>query len=515
MRDRVKELTQKDFQNKNNFKVITDYGQIKIRNQVVDDAIWNITGDLKKTNSRLADKATVLKAIDDCDLKTMREISDFFYRTSGIYSRILRYMAFMYRYDWYITPYINNESMATEKILTEFHKALNTLDNFNVKKNLGEIALKVLRHGCYYGYKVQQGDTIVLQELDSNYCRSRMFQGNKPVVEFNMKYFDDKFRDPTQRIRILKMFPKEFVKGYKLFKENKLTPEFTGDTNGWYVLSPDDTVKFTINGEDYPAFISVIPLILDLDNAQALDRKRVMQRLLKIVIQKLPLDKNGEMIFDMDEAAVMHQNAVRMLADAMGTEVLTTFADTTVEDMEGSGASAQVDDLEKVERQLFNEAGISQMQFNTDGNIALEKSVKNDEATMYNFLLQCEMFLNELVPSKNKKLNFRVQLLTTTIYNYQEMAKLYKEQTQLGYSKMLPQIALGQSQSSILANAFFENNILDLVNVFIPPLMSSTMNSDVLKNRNGIKTEENSAGREELPDDQKSTKTLQNKESMS
>ena len=56
---------------------------------------------------------------------------------------------------------------------------------------------------------------------------------------------------------------------------------------------------------------------------------------------------------------------------------------------------------------------------------------------------------------------------------------------------MLPQIALGQSQSSILSNAFFENNILDLVNVFIPPMMSSTMNADAIsaiQNKNNSNT---------------------------
>jgi hypothetical protein len=96
---------------------------------------------------------------------------------------------------------------------------------------------------------------------------------------------------------------------------------------------------------------------------------------------------------------------------------------------------------------------------------------------------------------------------------------------------MLPQIALGQSQSSILANAYFENDVLDLVNVFIPPLMSSTMNSDVLNkgNSNGndnktangnsnktkpANTEKGQAGRKEKPDDEKSAKTIANRESM-
>ena len=134
---------------------------------------------------------------------------------------------------------------------------------------------------------------------------------------------------------------------------------------------------------------------------------------------------------------------------------------------------------------------------------------------MYNMLLQFEAFLNELLKKNNlnkRKMEFRVQLLTTTIYNYKDLAKLYKEQTQLGYSKFLPQLALGQSQSSILANAFFENDVLDLVNVFIPPLMSSTMNSEILK-RGAVN--ENEKGRPEKENDQKSEKTIQNQESMS
>ena len=51
---------------------------------------------------------------------------------------------------------------------------------------------------------------------------------------------------------------------------------------------------------------------------------------------------------------------------------------------------------------------------------------------------------------------------------------------QLGYSKMLPQIALGHSQSSILNTAYFENEILKLHEVMIPNLMSSTMSGDLL-----------------------------------
>jgi hypothetical protein len=110
------------------------------------------------------------------------------------------------------------------------------------------------------------------------------------------------------------------------------------------------------------------------------------------------------------------------------------------------------------------------------------------------------------------------------------MSKLYKEQVQLGYSKMLPQIALGHSQSSIINTAFFENDVLHLSEIMIPPLMSSTLNGeDILGNKDkpadtksqkstGGKAapikEEKQTGRPAKPDDQKSEKTLANKEAL-
>ena len=124
------------------------FSSVKVGQKKLDDATLTLS-DLKKANPRLADKNTILQAIDRYDLKQMREISDFFYRTSGIYSRILRYMAFMYRYDYFITPYVNDPNMNKEKLLKCFYNSMSTLDNFKVKKTLGEIALKVLRHGCY------------------------------------------------------------------------------------------------------------------------------------------------------------------------------------------------------------------------------------------------------------------------------------------------------------------------------------------------------------------------------
>jgi hypothetical protein len=41
-----------------------------------------------------------------------------------------------------------------------------------------------------------------------------------------MKFFDDKFPDDTYRVRVLKMFPEDIQRGYVLYRQKKLLPDF-------------------------------------------------------------------------------------------------------------------------------------------------------------------------------------------------------------------------------------------------------------------------------------------------
>ena len=519
---------------------VIDFSQIKIDGtKILEDATVNIPA--RKINPNFLNKEYILKAMDRDDVDALRKISEFYYKTSGIYSRLCRYLAYLYRYDWYVVPYISGgdtypsdsdkgdiDSKNVNKILDNFFRVLRYLDAFKAKQVLGEIALKVIREGCYYGCIIHGKVAPSIQELPPQYCRSRYKRNNSPVVELNMRYFKDMYPDEQYRKRILKLFPEDVRKGYRLFEAGKLNGDFAGDTSGWYLLDPDYSFKFNMNDSDIPLMISVIPAIIDLMEAQEIDRKRMAQKLLKIIVQQLPIDKNGDTVFDLEEAQQLHNNAVRMLSRAIGIDVLTTFADVTVADMADRNTTTTVDDLEKVERTVFNEAGISQMQFNTDGNLAIEKSMINDEAMMSNLLFQFESFMNMLLFNFNRsprKVYYTVSILPTTGYDYKELAKMYKDQTQMGYSKMLPQIAMGLPQSAVLANAFFENDLLNLVTVFVPPLTSNTMNADALaqqqtgRRRKGLSLvtgeEQEGAGRPEKADDQKAEKTIQNIESQS
>jgi hypothetical protein len=511
----------------------TEFKSIRVGLKKLEDAVLDVNS-MKEClcGHRFINKRTIYEALAHNDLRELRHISNFFYNTSGIYQKLCNYIAYMYRYDWYVVPEIYDDSVKEEKILKDFSRILNYLDNSYIKKNCGDIALEIVKNGAYYAYIVPSTTGLVLQQLPVDRCRSRYSVNGFPAVEFDMRYFDT-FSDPAYRMKVLKLFPDEFAKGYMLYKQGKLTPDFLGDNHGsWYLLDPKSTVKFNLNNSDIPLFVNAIPSIIDLDSAQAIDRKKQAQQLLKIIVQKLPLDKNGDLIFDVDEARDIHNNAVDMLKNTIGTDVLTTFTDVDSIDLSDTNSSSGANDtLERVERTVYNATGVSKNLFNTTGNLSLEKSILDDESNVRNLLLQFSMFFDRVTQALNvnkKKYNFKLYMLETTQYNYQALSKLYKEQTQIGYSKMLPQIALGHSQSFILNTAHFENEVLCLSEIMIPPLMSSTLNGEDVLGKKATsdtnKTQTNSgtkkvtaetkaAGRPEKANDEKSDKTIANKES--
>jgi hypothetical protein len=85
-----------------------------------------------------------------------------------------------------------------------------------------------------------------------------------------------------------------------------------------------------------------------------------------------------------------------MLRRCIGVDVMTTFADVDSINTSDKNTTATQDDLAKSERTVFNNMGLSKNLFNTDGNMALEKSILTDESTMRDLLLQFIRFFDKI-----------------------------------------------------------------------------------------------------------------------
>ena len=129
-----------------------EYGKVKVNIlQTLDDAVLDL-GALKTPDRRIYNKYYILTCIFKKDYRRLREISNYFYEASGMYERLCKYFAGLYRYDWYVTPYVIDENAKSDKILADFTKALDFLDESNIKKLCNDMALSVIVNGCYYGY---------------------------------------------------------------------------------------------------------------------------------------------------------------------------------------------------------------------------------------------------------------------------------------------------------------------------------------------------------------------------
>ena len=346
-----------------------DYTSIKLGRQTIEDGAidFNFYKKFKDGNTlNYRNKLFILDALASNKADLLRKISRYYYRTNGIYQKIINYCASMYRFDWYISSESVSENANEEKIVKNFINTLSFFDNSNIKATCQQFALNILLDGLYYVYAYEGDQGIVYQELPQKYCRSRFTVQGKPAVEFNMEFFDREFLDVRYRLKILDLFPKEFKKGYILYKEKKLPADNLDQGYGsWYLLPPNNAFKFNVFGtNDLPLFINAIPALLDLEETIGIDRQKQLQQLLKIIVQELPRDKNGELLFDIEEAKTLHNNIVTMLARCIGVDVLTTFANIKAIEVSDANQSTKDETVNNAKKTTYDYFGTSKNIFN-------------------------------------------------------------------------------------------------------------------------------------------------------
>ena len=507
-----------------------DFGMLKVRSMKIKQSqavVLKEEKDLRRDFAKMTGEQ-IIKIIQGNNLADQRRLSEYFARTNGIYARAIRYLADIYRFDYIVYPNLDldielNES-TQKKTLKRFNEILEHFDASPIQSLSRKWAIQICLVGVYYGYIAEDiNDRLVIQDLPVDFCRSRFMHRGKKVVEFNVKYFEKITKDEKYREQILNLFPEEIRVGYYKYLQGKLKAEVQGDEAGWIILDLNRAFKFNFYDNDIPPFLFVIPSLLNLAEVQDLEKEKLLQELQKILVQTFELDKNGQIPFTMTELQRLNQNAIDMVGDAVGVSVLSTIADVHLEDLAPENGKDSTDNIQAAEASAYNDMGVSTNLFNTDGNLALEKSILTDAAFVKQLLLQYEVFFNEYIIwkfNKNKS-KFRFKMLDTTIFNYIDISNTYKDLTKIGYSRFLPAAALGHSQKEVTSMAKLEQQIMELDNFMLPPFSSNTMSSDTWSDikqiqRDGtIRREDGDVGgRPSLPNDQKTEKTIQNQESL-
>lgn len=447
--------------------------------------------------SREYTREEVEKILSSNDVKAMQRLSRSFFYRDGLYKRILIYYATLLKYVGILipNPTAGNE-LSTPYVNKKYNNALDYLDKMFLPDLLTKFSLAALMDGCYYGVLQNVSKTdFVLLDLPFEYCRSNFkdLYGND-VIEFNVQYFDS-ITEESARKQALKVYPKVVSDHYNRYHR--------GTVNKYWVKIPTDMgFCFSFFDDSRPLFLDVIPASMDYDEAVDVNKERDLEEIRKIIVQKIPHLSDGALLFEPDEAQVMHDGAVGMMKGNKNISVLTTYADVDAV-VSKTSSEAVTNTLEKALQNVYSKGSVSGQIFAPTGSQALGTSITNDMSLMMILGNKYSKFISFIINSlfANSNVNFKYTILPVTWYNESQYITDTLKMATSGYSFLLPSIAAGLSQKDLMNIKNLENTVLQLKDILIPLDSSYTQSTGEV-------------GRPKLSVEEKSPKTLQNEESL-
>lgn len=443
---------------------------------------------------------SIQNAIDSRDIAELRNISDYFYSASGAYRRLVDYYGSILTNDYIIIPHVEPEDIESSTFLRSFERVQEYAQSSNIKNTCQQISLSVVKNGAYFGYEREIDKEIVFQELPAKYCRTRFMIKGIHAVEFDFAYFDA--IPLADREFILSTFPEEFNQKYTAYLGDRQNLK-------WQFLD-FEKARAHILGSQVPMLAPIFLDLLELEDYKKIDKARSSLDIYKLLIQKIPLNKDGEIDLYMEEIEELHRNARQMVSNT-NVDVITTPCDFNDINLSDRAAVAR-DDVQKATNAIYSTAGTSTVLFSDGARstaAGLNASVKVDESFMSPLLSQYENWYNYRLKSlaSGRKIKFTISFPIITHFNRKDMMDLYVKGATLGFpTKLLTMAALGLDQFNTEHLINYENNILKLHETMIPT--SSAYNPTTGDNPEGGRPE----SEEPLSDEGEATKEQEKNE---
>lgn len=458
------------------------------------------------------------------DIGAIRELSRYYYRTNGRYRNMIDALASFPLYDTIVTPIFEGGKGSKVQITKAFYRACEFVEALDVKNTLTRITREWLKAGVYFGILQEQGNKVVVQDLPMEFCRARYKDfNNLTILEFNITYFETKYDTEEVRNAALLNFPTVIQKGWRDWRNHKLQDPWI------QVPASAGGVTFCFAEDQTPLLLASIPELYKLKDAVGREEKRDENELYKLLIHRMPYDSDGHLVYELDEIAEMHAGIANMLKDVDTVDVLTTFGETTLENLQdSSNATSANNRLEKYNNNAWDSLGVSELLFNANNSSSMAYMIKRIESVMRTYLNMYDTWIKYLINSRFARtgLTFDFTILPLTVYNIKEWQGQYLQGAQYGYSKMIAGVSMGVKQRNLISMIDFENDFLDLTEKMKPLMSSYTSTGEEnsgKKNNSGeknssttvkVKDINNKGGRPELPDEEKSEKTQANIDSM-
>ena len=421
--------------------------------------------------------------------KQLRAAVTYIYGASSHFRRLIQYFVALSDLAYVVSPYKIDPLSANVRITRKnYRRVLNTLSSMSIKTQFPRILTVCLREDVFYGTMHETADSIIIQQLPSDYCAISTVENNVPNVTFDFSYFDS-------RQKYLEYYPEEFRRKYNLYLQNR--------TNKWIELDSPTSFAIKCNGDilDYatPPFAGILREIYDIEDYKQMKLTKTALENYAMIYMKLGVDAEGNWQMDLDKAKEFWSNLDAVLPEEIGS-VLTPM-DLDKISFEKAN-TADTNSVAESEQNLFTAAGVSSLIFNNEkaSANALILSIKADQAITFGIVKRIEDMVNRYIQYQSYGKNFRVTFLDCSPYNRKEISDQYLKACSYG----IPMIsyycaANGLGQAEIDGMSFLETNVLELHKMFKPLLNSATMSSNA-STENESPTDEGGAPIKDMED---------------
>lgn len=222
----------------------------------------------------------------------LRNAVTYIYGASSHFRRLIQYFVGLSDLSYVVTPYRMDPTTVNIRIASKnYRKTSNAVAAFNVKSQFPKILTVCLREDVFYGTMHVSADSIIIQQLPSDYCRITTVENNVPNVTFNFSYFDS-------RQDLLPFYPEEFTVKYRQYEKKK--------TTRWIELDAPTSFAVKCNSDilDYatPPFAGLLREIYDIEDYKGLKLTKTALENYALVYMTLGIDDEGNWQMDLDKA---------------------------------------------------------------------------------------------------------------------------------------------------------------------------------------------------------------------
>ena len=408
--------------------------------------------------------------------KNIRNAVIYIYGASSHFRRLIQYFSSLSDLAYVVSPHKIDTSTASPKTINRnYRKVLNTLSAMDIKNQFSKILTVCLREDVFYGTMWVGTDSIIIQQLPSDYCSIAVIEDNVLNVSFDFSYFDS-------NAQYLENYPAEFSVKYKLYQKDRTGMKWQelDSPTSFAVKCNNDILNYAI-----PPFAGILREIYDIEDYRQLKLTKTELENYAMLVMKLGINSDGEWEMDYDKAKNFWRNLDSVLPEEIGS-VLSPM-DISKISFEKSN-TGDVNTVSEAEQNLFSAAGVSSLLFNNNkaSANALSLSIKADQSMTFGIVKNIEGVLNRFIRSQSYGKNFKVTFLDCSPFNRKECGDAYLKACQLGIPMVSYYCASqGLAQDEMDCMNFLEDDVLGIKGRFIPLQSTSTQSGNAINDTPG------------------------------